>query len=194
MPKIIVISGANGCGKTTVARILLPLLKIKEFVNADEIARGLSPLNPTGQAITAGRLVHQRIDELIAKGESFAIETTLSGISQFNKLKIAKSEGYVVEMHYIFSSDINLNIRRVKLRVEQGGHDVPAKDIRRRYWRSLKNFQMYNNICDKVAIYDTTEGRPIKFAERAEDKDFVILSDFYFVKFKNKLKEAVNGH
>lgn len=131
--KLIIFAGANGSGKTTVARAVLPKMKIKEFVNADEIARGLSPLNPTGQAVAAGRLVSKRIDELTAKGESFAIGTTLSGTAQIRKIRAAQKAGYSVEMHYIFCRDINLNIRRVKLRAKQGGHDVPVADIRRRY-------------------------------------------------------------
>lgn len=190
-PILIIFAGANGAGKTTAARALLPKLKIREFVNADEIARGLSPLNPAGQAMRAGRLVLERIDDLIAKGESFAIETTLSGLSQVKKIEAAKQAGFKIELYYMFCRDINLNIKRVKLRTKQGGHDVPAADVRRRYLRSLYNLNnTYSTLCDKIHLYDTTGHRLVRFAHCPDVRHIDVYDHDLFVLFMNALEGA----
>lgn len=151
-PKLIIFAGANGSGKTTVAKLFLPKIRVNEFINADEIARGLSPLNPAGQAVAAGRLVLKRLNDLLKSGKSFAFETTLAGHGYVKYIQRARDLGCAVEMHYIFCADINVNIQRVKQRVKQGGHDVPVVDIRRRYWRSLQNWlEPYKDICDIIA-------------------------------------------
>lgn len=192
-PTLIIFAGANGSGKTTVAKLLLPKRRIKEFVNADEIARGLSPLNPTGQAVAAGRLVLKRTKELIAKRESFAIETTLSGNTLLQNIVLAQKAGYAVEMHYIFCADINVNIQRVKTRVKQGGHDVPAFDIRRRYWRSLRNYvRVFHEKCDKIAVYDTTAGALVEIADKDHRAHYVVFDDVLFQRFVVRLNEALD--
>ena len=167
-PTLIIFAGANGSGKTTAARLLLPKLKVKEFVNADEMAKGLSPFNPSGQALKAGRLVLERIAELIESKQDFAIETTLSGKTLERLVKKASQSGYHVEMHYIFCADVRINISRIKRRVEQGGHDVPSDDVRRRYWRSLQNLiSPYRKVCDIVKLYNTENGHLTMFGEKS---------------------------
>ena len=193
-PTLIIFAGANGSGKTTAAEYLLPKLKIKEFVNADEIARGLSPLNPTGQALSAGKLVLKRTKELMQKHISFAVETTLSGNHLKKIITEAKKQGYVVEMHYIFCADINMNLRRIKYRVQQGGHHVPADDVRRRYWRSLRNFAIFNGMCDKMVLYDTTKGELEEFAKREKNDDFTIYNLDLAVRFSDRMQEAQSDH
>lgn len=193
-PKLIIFAGANGSGKTTAAQFLLPRLRIKEFVNADEIARGLSPLNPAGQALAAGRLVIKRTDEMIAKGESFAIETTLSGHHVEKIIARARQAGYRIEMHYIFCSDININLKRIKNRVKQGGHHVPAADVRRRYWRSLRNFwTIYQCLCDIITVYDTTSGNAAELFEWAEGPVVKVYDMVLGERFFTKVFEAVKN-
>ncbi|MCB9990948.1 MAG: zeta toxin family protein [Rhodospirillales bacterium] len=194
-PKLIIFAGANGSGKTTAAEYLLPRLRVKEFVNADEIARGLSPMNAGGQALAAGKLVLSRTDDLIVKGRSFAIETTLSGNHLKKIIKKAHDADYIIEMHYIFCADINLNLKRIKYRVQQGGHHVPADDVRRRYWRSLKNWLVYKNMCDIMALYDTTAGNLVKFAHKTDGiEGFVIYDSDLAKRFSGRVIEARDDH
>ena len=130
MSKLYIIAGCNGAGKTTASYTVLPeILECREFVNADEIAKGLSPFNPSSVAIEAGRLMLKRIGELLSAGVSFSVETTLSTRSYINLIQQAQNQGYSVSL-----------IERVKQRVANGGHDVPAPIIRRRYRSGLENF------------------------------------------------------
>ena len=164
-------------------------------MNADEIARGLSPLNPAGQAMFAGRLVLKRIREIMQKRESFAIETTLAGHALLKNIKRAREAGYKIEMYYIFSADINVNIGRVKNRVKQGKHDVPVSDIRRRYWRSLKNWlSPYKNFCDIMHIYDTTAGEPEEIAFWENGEPMVRYNEALCERFAAKVIEARDEH
>jgi predicted ABC-type ATPase len=188
---LIIFAGANGSGKTTAARLLLPKLKITEFVNADDIARGLSRFDPSGQALAAGRLVVNRVSNLIDGGDSFAIETTLSGKTLGAFVKKASAAGYIIEMHYIFCADVRINLSRIKQRVEQGGHHVPAEDVRRRYWRSLKNLiSPYFDLCDTIILYDTTEGPLIPFGEKFDHESYTAYNADLMDRFAEKLRQA----
>ena len=153
-PTVYMIAGPNGAGKTTAALKILPnFLSIHEFVNADEIARGLNPLNPDGQAVAAGRLMLGRMDGLISSGKSFAFETTGASHVFAEKLKRAKEAGYRVGLIYLWLPSAELSKIRVRLRVEQGGHDIPTETIERRYGRGLKNLiNVYLPLADEVNI------------------------------------------
>ncbi|MDR3423748.1 MAG: AAA family ATPase [Alphaproteobacteria bacterium] len=157
-PTVYMIAGPNGAGKTTAAMTLLPnFLSVHEFVNADEIARGLNPLNPDGQAVPAGRLMLQRIDDLIASGKSFAFETTGASRVFAEKLRQAKSAGSRLSLVYLWLPNAELAKTRVRLRVAQGGHDIPGKDIERRYGRGLKNLvDVYLPLVDEAYVYDNS--------------------------------------
>ena len=154
-----IISGPNGAGKTTASYTVLPkILHCKEFVNADEIARGLSPFNPSGMAIEAGKLMLKRIDALLQKEESFSIETTLSTRSYFKLVETAHQKGYDVTLLYFWLKSPEQAIERVAERVSKGGHDIPNDTIFRRYWAGLKNlFNIYMPIVDTWILVDNSK-------------------------------------
>jgi predicted ABC-type ATPase len=137
-PTIYLIGGCNGAGKTTFARDFLPAeVKCLRFLNADEIARGLSPLDPGAGQFKAGRLLLEEVRASIAKRETFALESTLSGVTYVRLLNTARDDGYHIELHYVWLSSPEQAIARVRRRVREGGHYVPEADIRRRFARSL---------------------------------------------------------
>ena len=137
-PTIYVIAGCNGAGKTTFAKEFLPKeVKCLRFLNADEIARGLSPFQPSASAVQAARLLLQQIDSCLRRRETFALETTLSGKTYIRLFRRARKLGYEIELHYLWLSSPSHAIARVRERVFKGGHHVPVADIRRRFKRSL---------------------------------------------------------
>lgn len=154
-----IIAGCNGAGKTTASMTILPKsLLIKEFVNADEIAKGLSPLNPEGVAIEAGRLMLERIDYLLDKGESFSIETTLATRSYVNLVRRARRLDYIVHIIFFWLETPQLAINRVAERVQKGGHNIPREVILRRYHAGLRNlFTIFMQEVDIWTIYDNSE-------------------------------------
>ena len=158
MPTLYMIAGPNGSGKTTTAMKLLPkFLNVYEFINADEIARGLNPLNPEGQAITAGKIMLKRLDSLIAAKKSFAFESTGSSLGFAKKIKIAKQQGYKICLVFLWLPNVDFAKSRVKMRVAQGGHNIPEADIKRRYHRGLKNLiGLYLPLADEATLIDAT--------------------------------------
>ena len=138
--KCYIIAGPNGAGKTTFANDFLPIeAECLNFINADLIAHGLSPFRPDKMGVEAGRIMIQKINESVKKGESFAFETTFSGKLYEKKIKSWKSKGYEIIIYYLKLPNVDIAVERVKLRVSQGGHDVPEKIIRRRFDRSWIN-------------------------------------------------------
>lgn len=166
-----IIAGCNGAGKTTASKTILPKsLLVKEFVNADEIAKGLSPFNPEGVAIEAGRLMLKRIDELLNAGESFSIETTLATKSYINLVRRAQREGYMVHVLFFWLNSVELAKRRVADRVASGGHNIPLSVIERRYQAGLRNlFQIFMDEVDVWLIYDNSnnKGERVAFGGKA---------------------------
>lgn len=167
MPKMYMIAGCNGAGKTTSSFAVLPeILHCKEFVNADSIAVGISPFNPESVAIEAGRMMLNRIDQLMKAGEDFAFETTLSTRSYVSLIKKAQALGYSVELCYFYLASPQLALRRVKSRVAKGGHHIPEDVIIRRYHRSADNLtSLYIPVVDKWSVYDNTNNKPLLVAE-----------------------------
>lgn len=162
-PRCLVVAGPNGAGKTTFAREFLPNdERILNFVNADLIAGGLSPLKPELAAIAAGRLVLKEIDRLVAARADFAFESTLSGLGYLSRLREMKQSGYHIEIIYLRIFSARLAMNRIKSRVRQGGHNVPRADVQRRFARSWRNFQEhYRPLADLWSVHDNST-RPAK--------------------------------
>lgn len=161
--KIIIIAGPNGAGKTTFARSFLPEeAQCPRFINADLIAAGLSPFAPENAAIKAGRLMLQEIAECVRNGESFAFETTLSGLNYLTHIHHWREQGYRVSLFFLALPDAEVAIARVAERVRQGGHHIPEKVIRRRFVSGLRNFEeTYKRVVDAWAIYDNVGESPL---------------------------------
>lgn len=156
--QLYIISGCNGAGKTTASYTVLPeVLQCKEFVNADEIARGLSPFNPANVAIEAGRLMLRRIDELLKNEENFSIETTLATRSYIRLVGQAQKQGYKVSLIYFWLNSPELAIERVAQRVSNGGHDIPQDIVLRRYQAGINNlFGIYMPKVDYWLLADNS--------------------------------------
>lgn len=151
--KLYILAGANGSGKSTISKVLLPAESLV-YVNPDDIARELNPAEPTAAKIEAGKETLKRIEELFAAGTSFAIESTLSGNVYLKVIEKAKSLGYRTSIIYTFVDSPEACIARIAARVKAGGHHVPDEDVRRRYYRSKKNFwQLYRNHADSWLLY-----------------------------------------
>ncbi len=171
-PNLYIIAGPNGAGKTTASYNLLPeILHCTNFVNADEIARGLSPFAPETVAIQAGRIMLERIEELLPQGVDFAIETTLATRSYVQLVRRAQALGYKVHLIFFFLENEEQAIQRVAQRVSNGGHNIPEDDIRRRFKRGIYNLiHLYMPICDSVLVYNN-EKTPAKLVARTKNQN-----------------------
>ncbi|MBE6319115.1 MAG: zeta toxin [Bacteroidales bacterium] len=186
---IYIISGCNGAGKTTASYTVLPeILQCREYVNADEIAKGLSPFNPEGVAIEAGRLMLQRIEELLNRNESFSIETTLATKTYINLVRRAQKKGYWVHLIYFWLETPELAIQRVAERVSKGGHNIPIDVIRRRYKAGICNlFNLFMKEVDLWIIYDNS-CTPRSFVAKGGKK---ISNEIVLETTFNKIKDYV---
>jgi predicted ABC-type ATPase len=186
-----IIAGCNGAGKTTASFTILPeILNCKEFVNADEIARGLSPFQPEKVAFEAGRIMLNRINDLLNSGENFAFETTLATKSYKSKIKIAKIQNYSITPIFFWLQNENLAVERVKSRVLEGGHNIERAVIKRRYYNGIKNlFEIYIHIVDEVMIIDNSEGKHDLIAKKTNQTELVILNETKFLTLKNSKYE-----
>jgi predicted ABC-type ATPase len=157
-PKLVVIGGPNGAGKTTFAReYLAHEAAAPRFLNTDEIARGLSPLDPSLSQTRAGRLIVEETRRLIAGRASFGLESTLSGRAQARWIEEAKAVGYHVEVLFLWLSTVEESVQRVRQRVAEGGHDVPFDDLRRRFPRCTVNFfDLYLPLADVWSLWDSS--------------------------------------
>ncbi len=158
------IAGPEGAGKTTYARrYLRSVAGTTAFVNLDEIARGLSPLEPTPDAPTAAaaaRIALARIGENIAAGRSFALETTLAGRTHLRSLERARARGMGTRLVFCMLPDVALCLARIAARVASGGHAVPEADARRRFLRAPLNFAEYARRVDQWVLLDTQMAEP----------------------------------
>ena len=162
-----IIAGCNGAGKTTASFTILPeTLNCHEFVNADEIAKGLSPFQPESAAIPAARIMLERIKTLLNEGKTFAFETTLATRSYKKFILEAHSKGYQSTLLFFWLSDVNLAKERVRTRVLEGGHNIPEKTIEERYQKGIKNlFELFLPVSSNVFIFDNSIGASQMIAE-----------------------------
>ncbi|MBK9192455.1 MAG: zeta toxin family protein [Crocinitomicaceae bacterium] len=186
MKHLYIISGPNGAGKTTASFTILPeIFDCKEFVNADEIAKGISPLNPEAANIMAGRVMLDRIDNLMKGENTFAIETTLSNRTHANLVQRAKNEGYLVTLIFLALDSAETAVARVKRRVEEGGHNIPETDIRRRFKNGIINlFNLYMPIVDEWYVIENL-GESYSFVAEGNSHGIVIFKEPNWVKLKN---------
>lgn len=187
MPNLYIISGCNGAGKTTASYTILPeILDCKEFVNADEIARGLSPFQPESVAVQAGRIMLERIDELLKAEKTFAFETTLASRSYVHTIKRAKELGYTITLLYMWLPSPEMAIERVKQRVARGGHHIPDETVIGRYYGGIRNlFQLYMPVVDYWIISDTSESMYKIVADGFGKKETQLYDEAIFNKMKS---------
>ncbi|MBN1365882.1 MAG: zeta toxin family protein [Syntrophaceae bacterium] len=178
---VYIIAGPNGSGKTTFASLFLPdYVKCPNFVNADMIAGGLAPFKPRAAAIKAGKLVLQQIHEFANRGVDFAFETTLAGRSYIRTLSDLKKKGYALHLFFLWIPSPELALARIKERVREGGHDVPAEDVRRRFARGINNFfKLYEPGLDSWILFDNSKAKPVLIAKRRNGHRELIDEDLF---------------
>ena len=178
---VYIIAGPNGSGKTTFARLFLPdYVNCPNFVNADLIAQGLAPFEPNAAAIKAGKLVLQQIHEYAKRGVDFAFETTLSGKSYASLLAELKNKGYALHLFFLWIPSPELAIARIKDRVVEGGHTVPAEDVRRRFSRGMNNFfTLYESLLDSWMLFDNSKAKPVLIAKKRNGHKKVVNNDLF---------------
>lgn len=181
-----IIAGCNGAGKTTASFTILPeILNCKEFVNADEIAKGLSPFQPEKAALESGRIMLHRINELLAHNEIFAFETTLATKSYKQKVIAAQEKGYKAVLLFFWLDSVDLAIERVRTRVQEGGHNIETDVIKRRYKNGIANlFAIYLPIVNEALIFDNTAVKAELIAQKTLGNDIEVINEIKFDKLK----------
>lgn len=179
MPRLFIISGCNGAGKTTASYTLLPeMLECSQYVNSDEFAKGLSPFDPGAVSVQASRLMLLRIRYLLRRKEDFSIETTLATRSLLKMIAEAQEEGYSVTLLYFWLNSPDLAVARVKARVAAGGHNIPEETVRRRYRMGLSYFfRDYAPICDRWILADNSRV-PFKVIAEGHKTEVALIRDY----------------
>lgn len=193
MPRLYIISGCNGAGKTTASYSLLPeMLECSEFVNSDEFAKGLSPFDPSKAAIQASKYMLLKIRHLLKKQSDFAIETTLATRTLLKTVKQAQAAGYTVTLLYFWLRTPELAIDRVRARVETGGHDIPVETIVRRYHVGIDYFfHQYAPICERWILADNSQ-IPFRVIAEGSKTDVINVKDEeIFLKIKAIAQEKM---
>lgn len=188
MPRLYILAGCNGAGKTTASYTFLPeILDCREFVNSDEFAKSLSPFDPSVASVSASRYMLRRIQYLLDRGADFSIETTLATRSMVSIINEARAKSYVITILYLWVQSPEIAIQRVRDRVETGGHNIPEEVLRRRYSTGLQYlFDIYMPICDRWMIADNSGPTFVLIAE-GDDKRTIIKDEEKFRKIRKML-------
>ncbi len=190
MPILYIIAGPNGAGKTTTAQKFLPKdLKVVEFVNADNIAKGLSPFNPEGVSFEAGRIMLKRIKELAEQKIDFAFETTLSTLSYVKFIKDCKKKGYEIVLIFVWLNSPELAKKRVAQRVSEGGHNIKDEIVEKRYYKGLENFKTrFVGLCDEWLVCDNSQRKMDVIAQSSKGDLIISNREKYKLIFVNDKK------
>jgi predicted ABC-type ATPase len=188
---IYIISGCNGAGKTTASYTILPeILNCKEFVNADNIAVGLSPFQPEKVAFEAGRIMLERIEYLLDNNLTFAVETTLATKIYKSKLLNAIANGYNVKLLFFWLPNVEMAIDRVAIRVKSGGHNIPKDVILRRYSRGIENlFKNYIPLSNEWMVFDSSKSEIQMIAKGKTSKSIEVFQNKKWEILKNYINE-----
>ena len=182
-PVCYIVAGPNGAGKTTFALRYLPhIVSCRNFINADEIARGVSPLDFDAGLIQASKIFLQSLAKKVASRETFAFETTLSGRSYIPQIEKWQDDGWKVVLIYLYIPSADFSADRVEQRVRQGGHGIPADAIVRRYPRSIKNLFLYANVCDHTFCFDNENDAPLPIFEKSKKGEPLIINEKIYLK------------
>lgn len=189
MPRLYILAGCNGAGKTTASYTFLPeILDCREFVNSDEFAKSLSPFDPSIASVSASRIMLRRIQYLMERGADFSIETTLATRSLVSIINDARAKSYVITILYLWVQSPEIAIQRVRDRVETGGHNIPENVLRRRYTTGLKYlFDIYMSICDRWMIADNS-GPTFMLIAEGDDKRTIIKDEEKFRRIRKMLE------
>ena len=189
-PTIHVVAGPNGAGKTTFARTFLPEMGCPNFLNADLIAAGLSPLSPSSAAIRAARVLLSEWESLVKAKASFGFETTLSGRVYVSRLQQALAQGYRINIYYLWLPAVEVALRRIRQRVTKGGHNVPAIDVKRRFRPSLENFfRLYLPLAENALLFDGST-RPPKLVAEIQKESHVIREAMTY----ERIQQSIQAH
>lgn len=191
-PNMYIIAGCNGAGKTTASYTILPeILDCREYVNADEIARGLSPFKPESVSFEAGRIMLHRLRELMHQQSSFAFETTLASLTHRGIVQEAQAAGYTVSLLFFWLESVSLAQRRVRARVKEGGHHIPPDIISRRYQRGLQYlFDTYMSMVDTTLFIDNSTGESVLIAEKFRGEEIRIYNSITFGHLKKSYDQS----
>ena len=187
MPRLYIISGCNGAGKTTASYSLLPeMLNCTQFVNSDEFAKGLSPFNPEKASIQASRYMLMKIRYLLKRYQDFAVETTLATRTLLKTVRMAQDAGYTVTLMYFWLKSPELAVERVHARVEAGGHNIPEETIRRRYQVGIDYFfHYYAPVCERWILADNSQIPFRVIAEGTKDEVISIKDEATYLRIRN---------
>ena len=188
-PVCYIVAGPNGAGKTTFALQYLPkIVSCNNFINADEIAKGVSPLNFEAGLLQASKIFLQSLDQKLESKETFAFETTLSGRSYLTQIPQWQQDGWKVVLIYLYIPSAEFSAFRVQQRFEQGGHNVPAETIVRRYPRSIKTLFLYSEVCDQTFCFNNEQGMVASVFERTKGQPVEIIDKITY----SRIMEVVN--